>query len=46
MIDGGAASSRGVEAQGIFAPVHGLTLGGDAAHRSKRTPWARGRVEP
>ena len=30
--NGGAASSRGVEAQGSFVPVHGLTVGGNVAY--------------
>ncbi len=30
--NGGAASSRGVEAQGSFVPIHGLTVGGNVAY--------------
>ena len=30
--NGGAASSRGVEAEGSFTPVHGLTVGGNVAY--------------
>jgi len=30
--NGGAASSRGVEAEGSFTPVHGLTVGGNIAY--------------
>jgi outer membrane receptor protein involved in Fe transport len=34
--NGGAASSRGVEAQGSFVPVHGLTVGGNIAYVDAR----------
>jgi iron complex outermembrane receptor protein len=30
--NGGAASSRGVEAQASFVPIHGLTVGGNVAY--------------
>jgi outer membrane receptor protein involved in Fe transport len=30
--NGGSASSRGVEAQGSFAPIRGLTMGGNVAY--------------
>jgi len=31
-VNGGAASSRGVEAQGSFVPIRGLTVGGNVAY--------------
>jgi iron complex outermembrane recepter protein len=31
-VNGGGASSRGVEAQGSFVPIQGLTVGGNAAY--------------